>query len=350
MRQVSVRQAYPDLEKLAHLLSGVLPSVDIAATAFSHEARYLLENDGRSETGLFAAVLPGALYDPSINILFAKRGRILSETDNVWREFPGIPAYQRYYWRFLYTKPLRKFKGEVCMVLRSPANNYYHTLVDNLPRLYWLHQPAFRGMNIRILIPGPLRPWENFYLPYLLPENAELTEVDPRYLWYSDQMVFGSYLSRQMSGALPRSYLDFFLPRVLPKRARERRHLLYITRRQSPGGRNILNETEIMRVLEPYGFVTCMLESINIHEQIELFYDAKIVVAPHGAGLTNILYSQAIQVVELHPTPTIMPHYYFMAKAMGHCYHWICANESGRHNDFLVDTAALVNIIEQIIN
>lgn len=346
LRQVSVSQAYPGLQKLAVLPMEEIPSTVMPAHSFASESRYLID-EGRTTPDMFAAMLPGALYDGSTNIMLSRRGRILSEAENIWQDHPGVPAHRRYYWRFQYTKPRKTLNG-VCMVLRSPANNYYHTLVDNMPRLFWLHQPVFRAMKIKVLVPGPLRPWERFYLPYLLPENAQLIEVDPKYLWHSDQMVFGSYLSRQMSGALPQKYLDFFLPRVLPNRARERRHRLYITRKQAPGGRHILNEVALMRVLEPYGFVPCVLESLGIEEQIALFYDAEIVVAPHGAGLTNILYSQAIDLVELHPTPAIMPHYYFMAQAMGHRYHALCANEIGRHSSFAVDVAALAGMLEKI--
>ncbi len=346
LRQVSVWQAYPGLQKLAELPMEEFPSMGMPTCSFASEAHHLID-EGNTTPEMFAAILPGALYDGSTNIMLSGRGRILSESENVWREFPGVPANHRYYWRFQYTKR-RKILNGVCMVLRSPANNYYHTLVDNLPRLFWLHQPAFRGMKIQVLVPGPLRPWEQFYLPYLLPENAQLTGIDPKYLWQSDQMVFGSYLSRQMSGALPRRYLDFFLPRVSPDRARQRRYRVYVTRKQAPGGRRILNEAALIRLLKHYGFTPSVLESLGIKEQIDLFYDAEIVVAPHGAGLTNILYSQAIDLVELHPTPAIMPHYYFMVRAMGHRYHALCANEVGRHSSFAVDIAALAAMLEGI--
>jgi capsular polysaccharide biosynthesis protein len=103
-----------------------------------------------------------------------------------------------------------------------------------------------------------------------------------------------------------------------------------------------------MRMLEPHGFVPCTLESLGIKEQIELFYDAEMVVAPHGAGLTNILFSQSIDLVELHPTSGIMPHYYFMTRAMGHRYHALCANESGRHSSFEVDLKQLARTLEEI--
>jgi len=346
LRWTAVKQTYPDLQVLAQLPRESIPNANWPSPAFADEARYLMEK-GSVTPEMFAALVPNALYEPGINMLLARRGRIVLETGNIWREFPGQPVHRHYYWKPQYTKPKRRIDG-VCMALRSPANNYYHTLVDNLPRLFWLHQPAFRGMQIQVLVPGTLRPWEQFYLPYLLPENARLTEVDPRYLWSSDQMVFGSYLSSQMSGALPRSYLDFFLPRVLPDRPRRRCHRLYVTRKQAPGGRRILNEADVMGVLEPHGFVPCVLESLGIDEQIALFYDAEMVVAPHGAGLTNILYSQDIDLVELHPAPAIMPHYYFMANAIGHRYHALCAEESGRHSSFCVDIKALAETLEKI--
>ncbi|MFC5768211.1 glycosyltransferase family 61 protein [Thauera sinica] len=346
VRATHVREAYPHVEPLARLPGEHLPPPAEPRPDFAEEARFL-HAEGEATPDMFAAILPDALYHASANILVAGRGRILLDTDNVWQEWPNSPIHRRYYWRDQYLRPTRRLRGTT-LALRSPANNYYHTVVDNLPRLFWLHQQAMAGIPITILVPGPYRPWEASYLPRLLPPTARIVEIEPRYLWRSDATLFGSYLSRAMSGHLPRRYLDFFLPRVLPARPRDRRHRIYITRRSAPGGRRVTNEAEVVRVLERYRVTPIALEDLDLSAQIELFYDAEAVVAPHGAGLTNMLYAESIDVIELHPTRAIMPHYYYMARSMGHRYCHLCADEQGRHSSFAVDVAALERTLDTV--
>jgi hypothetical protein len=342
-RGVSLSDAHPPLKPF-NRLDFSRPALDAAAPPLAPEAAYLAEPAALLRG---ASLAPRALYDARCNIILTRRGRILRDTDNVWREFPDKKFHQRYYWRYHYTRPCRDLDG-VCMAFRSPANNYYHTLVDNLPRLYWLHHPALADRPVRVLLPAEPYRWESYFLDRLLPSNARVERVDPAWLWRAEQMVVGDYLSEQMSGALPRAYLDFFLPRVLPDRPRQRRHRIYISRRQAPGGRRILNEDALRRMMETRGFTTYLLESLDIAQQIELFYDATCVVAPHGAGLTNLLFAESAEVIELHPSASVMPHYYFMARAMGHRYHGLSANAAGRDSSFEVDIGALARVLDGI--
>lgn len=344
VRTCFIRQAYPGVKPLAELeLPPAVSAIDDTRPPFAPIARYL-EDAAQGADTRFAAVLPGALYHPTANLLLAGRGKILLDTDNVWREFPETPVHQRYYWRDLYLKRTRRMRGAT-LHLRSQANNFYHTLVDNLPRLYWLHQPALRGVPVSVLIPGGLRTWEPYFLERLLPETARVIPVATDCLWRSDEPIFGSYLSRILSGHLPREYLDFFLPRVLPQRKRDKRHRIYITRRTAPGGRRITNEPAVVALLELFGFQPHALETLSLPEQIELFYDAEAVVAPHGAGLTNMLFADSLDVVELHPASTVMPHYYLMARSLGHRYSHLCANQPDRHSSFEVDLSTLESLL-----
>jgi capsular polysaccharide biosynthesis protein len=71
-----------------------------------------------------------------------------------------------------------------------------------------------------------------------------------------------------------------------------------ISRRHAPG-RRVANEEEMMRLLSRLGFVAHVLEELSFTEQVRLFASAKIVVAPHGAGLANMVFSDGLSVVEL---------------------------------------------------
>lgn len=76
---------------------------------------------------------------------------------------------------------------------------------------------------------------------------------------------------------------------------------LYLTR-AGASQRQILNEDELLTSLLPLGFQKLDLATLPVKEQARLFAEAEIVVAPHGAGLTNLAFCQpGTQVVELFP-------------------------------------------------
>ena len=360
------------IERLKRLLSEALVGTTTAAAAFPRaEWRTVLEPESVEFRDVVAppfvpeadelkpshyvtpravsAPLDGALYYSYLNVLMTRRRSVLLETDNTYLEHPGNAAAEKFYWRNLYFQRIVDVPG-VSFVMRSPANNFYHTLADNLPRLYALQQPRYRDTQIALLVPGSLQPFEEYFLALLLPENVKVGKVERNRLHRLERVIFSSYLSRQMSGYLPRKYLEFFLERTLPSRPRQKRNRIYITRRPSKVGRRILNEAEVSLVAERFGFQSCALEELPLSAQIELFFDAEAVIAAHGAGLTNLLFADGIGVVELHPTQRVFPHYYFLCQAMGHRYRFVCSDAVMRHSDFTVDTKALTARLSELLD
>ena len=64
---------------------------------------------------------------------------------------------------------------------------------------------------------------------------------------------------------------------------------IYISR-EGQALRFIENEKEVTALLEKYGFKKLIMEKFSYDEQINICRDAKYLVSPHGAGLTNILF------------------------------------------------------------
>jgi capsular polysaccharide biosynthesis protein len=71
---------------------------------------------------------------------------------------------------------------------------------------------------------------------------------------------------------------------------------LYISRK-SAQYRRVLNELEVIEFLRAYGFRTITLESLSFQEQVTLMANATVAIAPHGAGLTNLIFSPPGSVV-----------------------------------------------------
>ena len=67
---------------------------------------------------------------------------------------------------------------------------------------------------------------------------------------------------------------------------------IYISR-ENARRRRVANEAELWPQLSARGFVKLKLEELTWREQINAFRHARIVVAPHGAGLANLVFCQA---------------------------------------------------------
>jgi capsular polysaccharide biosynthesis protein len=58
--------------------------------------------------------------------------------------------------------------------------------------------------------------------------------------------------------------------------------------REDAKNRNIVNQNELLMALQ--GWKTITLENLSIKEQVKTFAEATHIVAPHGAGLINLLW------------------------------------------------------------
>jgi capsular polysaccharide biosynthesis protein len=248
---------------------------------------------------------------------------------------------------FLSIKKVESIAG-VCSTFRSHRNSYYHTLVDNLPRLFLLASNQRQNLaEIQLLCASPLSQVENFFLNKLQPDNCKIVFVEPDKFYQTERFVFLPFLTRKFSAGLPRIYLDYFRDRILPKRPSRRNQRIYIARIETEKGKQrcVENEEKLLAAIEPYGFQRYVLDDMSIEEQIELFYDAESVISPHGAGLTNLLFSDRVWVMELFPTPHVIPHYYYLCKTLGHRYQYWCAGETARNSNFSVDVSAIVDAV-----
>lgn len=103
--------------------------------------------------------------------------------------------------------------------------------------------------------------------------------------------------------------------------------------------RQVRNEDAVMAMLADYGFEKYVLTESSMAEDVALFEQADVIVSPHGAGLTNILYAEDASVIELFRSNYIQPVYFVLANQLGHRYRsLLCAYEG---TDIVVDVEEL---------
>jgi GT2 family glycosyltransferase len=223
--------------------------------------------------------------------------------------------------------------------LRTYRWNYYHMLVDCLPRLALLSESGRVREEVQVLYAGPeSAPPERLVVKALGLSQPQLVRVEPGRLYATERYLLLPPVSRQFAGYLPRWYLDWFRSLVRPARPSRRDRRLYVSR-SGVAKRRVLNEADLLETLRPLGFEVVALEALSFEEQAALFYDAESVVAPHGAGLTNLLFAEGARVLELFPTPYVVPHFYYLCKANGLPYHPLVGREGSRDDDFTVEVA-----------
>lgn len=310
---------------------------DCLSMPFRPGAYHLRRASYRIPSGT-SRILKGVSYCAPNNMLLTRSRRIVTESISTKKK------PEAFKWEHLFLQEKEYLYGR-CSSIRSLRNNFYHTLVDNLPRLFLLNHPAYADQEIKLLFPGGPTSVESFFLAKLCPPNVSITEIEPNRLYFCGEFLFADFLSRRFAGFLPQQYLEYFLPKFLPKRPRQHDKRILISRRNATNRRSILNEDELTEALLPLGFKAYVLEDMDLDSQIELFYDATMVVAPHGAGLTNLLFAEDADVIELHPNSNLFPHYYFMCESLKHRYWYWCGNEESRFSHFRVDTSAVLKLI-----
>jgi capsular polysaccharide biosynthesis protein len=119
---------------------------------------------------------------------------------------------------------------------------------------------------------------------------------------------------------------------------------VYISR-DDADRRGVSNERELVERLREYGFERYLFAEMDTVETIALLMQADIVVAPHGAGLTDILYADDAAVIELsRGTEPNTWAYYMLADQVGLRYrHLPCAVDGP---DMRAHVDAVVSAVE----
>jgi Glycosyltransferase 61 len=118
---------------------------------------------------------------------------------------------------------------------------------------------------------------------------------------------------------------------------------IYVSRRDTEN-RRIVNEEEVEALLEQRGYSIIRLKGKAFAEQVNLFAHAKKVIAPHGAGLTNIGFSDpGTSVLEIQMPSHLNWCYRRLAAALGMRYGFL-------YGCLLTDTERYVNLREYRVN
>lgn len=180
---------------------------------------------------------------------------------------------------------------EDCVYIGNNAN-YYHWLIEDLPRLRILKEASLIEGRC-VLVDQNIRSWQIELLEFFDIPASRLRRVDFSRPVRLPNVVIPSLLSRS-SIAHPKAvqFIRETLLKDCPDACPKPGKRLYVSRSSVPG-RQMLNASEINSIFRRAGFQAVDPSTLSIREQIELFHDAEVVAGPAGAGLTNMVFAPA---------------------------------------------------------
>lgn len=163
--------------------------------------------------------------------------------------------------------------------------DYYHWLLNHVPRLLWALKLGLVGSR-DVIVNDRLTPFQSETLDLLkVPAERRLEVADDEALLCPNLLV-PTYLvnTTVVHPAVPHLLKSALRPSGPPLH----RHI-YINRR-SAGTRRFVNNDDVEALMRNLGFESIELEGLTLQQQIDLFSGASLVVGAHGAGLTNIVF------------------------------------------------------------
>jgi capsular polysaccharide biosynthesis protein len=123
--------------------------------------------------------------------------------------------------------------------------------------------------------------------------------------------------------------------------------LIYVSR-QGASQRRYVNEDTLINTLAKIGIKSHRLEEYSLIDQIKLFRVAKLVIARHGAGLTNLLFSSHASVLE-HFSDTPLNHYRLLCKAKNLKYANLVGPEDHKNSNINAPVEEIVSKAERLL-
>lgn len=224
--------------------------------------------------------------------------------------------------------------------------NYFHWMTDCLPRIW---EGKARNPTCPVILP------ESFKSLSYVTQTLELLGMRVEYFKSRQNVKVNTLILTARTAVFP--HFNELLTRktrqmlVIPS-AKTPRRSVYISRKLAQK-RKAHNELEVELLLRKKGFEIVYAEQLSVKQQIQLMSETALLVALHGAALTNMLFmAEGTKVLELRNEGDSVTQCYFnLASALGLRYYYTL--NKGDHKDsimtdFTIDLEALQVALESI--
>jgi capsular polysaccharide biosynthesis protein len=184
---------------------------------------------------------------------------------------------------------IRRVAGTVVSLSTDGHNNFYHWMLDLLPKLFLVLAAGLGGARFYL---GASRRFQKETLELFGISARQVLDANAIPFLQADELIVPflgeDHPPNVFSAAKCRLLVSVFSRLAgrddssLPRR--------FVISRSKTRSRRVVNETELLARLAPLGFIPVHPEDLALREQIALFARAEAIVASTGAGLINLIH------------------------------------------------------------
>ena len=238
------------------------------------------------------------------DVLVHSSAGIIAVGDKVITETMGHTSAQDHGFRTLVKgvairpQRIRTLKGVHISLLAGGEANYYHSMLLSLARLFAVPE-NYQAAAAGILVPeGAVGQAEALALLDLMPSLAVEQVARDETLRVETLILPLSVCSESAFHPCVSAFFRAISANV-PPAAQPMPRRIYIDR-TGDRIRPLVNERDLIAALTAHGFTAVRPSDMSLADQVRLFRGAETIVAPHGAGLTNLGFCRpGTRVVEL---------------------------------------------------
>ncbi|MDK2831284.1 MAG: hypothetical protein PWQ75_1036 [Methanolobus sp.] len=234
--------------------------------------------------------------------------------------------------------------------IASCSTDYFHWIFDIFPRLKLL-EDVIDKIDF-LIVPKSINEMQIEMLNSIGIAEDKLLKIDNRTHFICENLFVPTLPVRKLM--MPKWACDFLRETFTPHNVFEKHRKVYISREDAVY-RKILNEKEITNYLQNIGFEIIQMASLPFKEQVRVCSEAKIIVSPHGAGLSNTVFCQGAKIFELFPTSYVNTCFWFLSNQANNEYYYMLGEAvddaaSPVWQDFKIDIELFKTNLNKIMN
>jgi len=235
-------------------------------------------------------------------------------------------------------------RGTALLLGAANSDNYYHWLLESLPRWPMLQAANYTDYDHVLLHSRPLS-FQDETLDRLQVPRKKRLRLSKNFVHQFERLIVPAMpfpLEEVASWAC--AWVRSLFPEKGPGPEK-----VYLAR---PGGgrRALVNQTELETALKARGFVLIQPEALTVAEQAKQLGSARYVIAPHGAALANLIFAPAgASLLELFHPQYKKSYYLSLAQACGLHYARLDGQPVDRTDDSKLEyTIGVSTVLEQL--
>jgi capsular polysaccharide biosynthesis protein len=255
-------------------------------------------------------------------IIITPDDQLLDDVSVTFRSSADTLANIRRYWS---AQQIRDVDGTVAVLATYGGSLYYHWLFQLLPRFELIRRAGHNVEDIdHFLVSTPKAQFQRESLEALAIDNNKIIDSSTAPYLRARKLIVPSV---PLSGGCFAPWMCEFLRSTFlsgyDRQGKSSGRRLYILRGNA-SYRRVLNEAEVVQHLGRLGFEAMLFETLTVRQQAATMASCDVVVAPHGGGLSNLVFcSPGTKIIEIFSAELVAAYYWKLSNQLGLDYYYM---------------------------